>query len=68
MLPRICDPLKRRIKGAALRLKGNIKTTIGRLTGNERLEAAGAVDKAAGSARTAVGAAKDAIRSSSKPR
>lgn len=64
MLPRICDPLKQRIKGAALRLKGNIKTTVGRLSCNERLQPAGAVDKAAGSVRTAVGAAKDAIRSS----
>lgn len=64
MLPRICDPLKQRIKGTALRLKGNIKTTVGRSTGNERLQAVGAVDKAAGSVCTAVGAARDGIRSS----
>lgn len=55
---------KQRIKGAALRLKGNIKKTVGRLTGNERLEASGEIDKAAGSVRTAVGKTKDVVRDS----
>ncbi len=59
---------KQRIKGAALRLKGSIKTAVGRLTGNERLESSGKVDKAAGSVRTAVGETKDAIRDSTKSR
>lgn len=59
---------KQRIKGAAHRLKGSIKKTVGRLIGNERLEASGEMDKAAGSARTTVGEAKDAVRDSIKPR
>lgn len=59
---------KQRIKGAALRLKGNIKKTVGRLIGNDRLEASGEVDKAAGSIRTGVGETKDAIRDRVDPR
>lgn len=53
-----------RIKGAVQRLKGSIKKTVGRLTGDRRLEASGEIDKATGS----VGEAKDAIRDSTKPR
>jgi uncharacterized protein YjbJ (UPF0337 family) len=56
-----------RIKGAAQRLKGNVKVAVGRLTGNTRLEASGQADKAAGAVRTAVGEAKDAVRDISKP-
>lgn len=57
---------KLRISGTALRIKGSIKTTVGRLTGNERLEASGEIDKAAGRARTTAGETKDALRDSRK--
>lgn len=59
---------KQRIKGAVQKIKGSVKTTVGRLTGNRSLEAEGEIDNATGSVRTAAGEAKDAVRSSVKPR
>ncbi|MDX2290402.1 MAG: CsbD family protein [Hyphomicrobiaceae bacterium] len=56
-----------RIKGAALKLKGSIKEAVGRLTGDERLEASGELDKVVGSVRTAMGTTQDAVRDSIKP-
>ncbi len=55
-----------RIKGAALKLKGSIKKAVGRLTGDERLEASGELDKAVGSVRTAMGKTKVHLRDSIK--
>lgn len=39
---------KNRIEGAAKELKGTIKEAAGKLTGNEKLEAEGKMDKVAG--------------------
>ena len=57
---------KDRIKGAAQKIKGSIEKTIGRLTGNRKLEREGTVDHAVGSARDGVGKAKDAVRGAIK--
>ena len=59
---------KDRIKGAAQKLKGSIETTIGKMTGNRKLETEGKIDKAVGSLRSATGTAKDDIRAAVKDR
>ncbi len=59
---------KDRIKGAAQKIKGSIEKTVGRLTGNKKLERDGKVDNAIGSAREGVGKAKDAVRDAVKDR
>lgn len=53
---------KEHIKGAAQKLEGSVKDTLGKLTGNEKLQAEGKADKAAGAARQAAGDVKDAGR------
>lgn len=53
---------KDRIKGATQTIKGTIKTAVGRLTGNKKLEAEGKIDQSVGTVKTAVGKAKDAVR------
>jgi uncharacterized protein YjbJ (UPF0337 family) len=57
---------KDRIKGAAQKLKGSIENTIGKMTGNRKLETEGKIDKAAGSLRSATGNARDNIRAAAK--
>ncbi|QYA03773.1 CsbD family protein [Rhizobium sp. B21/90] len=57
---------KNRIEGAAKELKGTIKETVGKLTGNERLEAEGKVDKAAGEVQSTVGKGMDAVKDALK--
>ena len=59
---------KDRIKGAAQKIKGSIEKTVGRLTGNKKLEAEGVVDNAVGSAREGIGKGKDAVRDIAKDR
>jgi uncharacterized protein YjbJ (UPF0337 family) len=46
------------IKGKAENLKGRAKQAAGTLTGNEKLEAEGMVERAKGAAREKVGEAK----------
>lgn len=53
---------KNRIEGALDQAKGAVKEAIGKVTGNERLEAEGTADKLAGKAKGAVGETKDAVR------
>jgi len=53
---------KARVAGAAKTAKGTMKVAIGKATGNTKLRAEGAVDKAVGKAQNAVGKAKDAAR------
>ncbi len=53
---------KEHIKGAAQKVEGSIKDAVGKVTGNERLQAEGKADKAAGTAREAAGDVKDAGR------
>jgi uncharacterized protein YjbJ (UPF0337 family) len=53
---------KEHIKGAAQKVEGAVKDVLGRLTGNEKLQAEGIADKAAGTTRESVGDVKDAGR------
>jgi uncharacterized protein YjbJ (UPF0337 family) len=53
---------KDRVVGAAHQLKGAVKETIGKVTGDTKTQAEGAAEKAAGKLQNAVGGAKDAIR------
>ncbi len=57
---------KNRIAGAAKELKGTIKEVAGKVTGNEKLEAEGKVDKAAGQVQSTVGKGKDAVKDALK--
>ena len=47
-----------KIKGEATRLKGDVKEGIGKLVGNEKLQAEGKVDQAAGTIEKKVGDVK----------
>jgi len=57
---------KDRIEGAGHQAKGAIKETVGKVTGDTKTQAEGAVEKAAGKVQNAVGGAKDAIRKEAK--
>lgn len=54
------------VKGAADKVKGAIKDTAGKVTGDKKLQAEGKLDKAKGSAHNLVGDVKDASRGASK--
>ena len=51
-----------KITGLANEAKGQIKQNVGKIIGNPKLEAEGAVQKQVGAAQHAVGKAKDAIK------
>lgn len=53
---------KNRIEGGAQEVKGTVKEAVGKLVGNERLEAEGKIDKAEGDAQSTLGKAKDAVK------
>ena len=53
---------KDRIEGAARQAKGAVKTVVGKVTGDAKLESEGKVDKAAGKAQNAIGGLKDTLR------
>jgi uncharacterized protein YjbJ (UPF0337 family) len=53
---------KEHVKGAADQVKGAIKDTAGKVTGDKELQTEGKVDKAKGAVHNAVGDAKDAVR------
>lgn len=57
---------KDEIKGAAKDVKGSIKEAAGKATGNERLEAEGVADRAAGKLQKGVGNLKEAARNALK--
>jgi uncharacterized protein YjbJ (UPF0337 family) len=57
---------KEGIKGATQKGAGAVKETVGKATGNKKLQAEGAADKVAGSAKEAIGKAKDAARKVTK--
>ena len=44
---------KEHIKGAADKVKGAVKDTVGKVTGDTKMQAEGKLDKAKGSARNA---------------
>ena len=54
------------VKGAADKVKGAIKDTAGKVTGDEKLQSEGKFDKAKGSAHNLAGDVKDAARDASK--
>jgi uncharacterized protein YjbJ (UPF0337 family) len=53
---------KEHIKGAADKVKGAVKDTVGKVTGDTKMQAEGKLDKAKGSARNVVGDVKDVAR------
>lgn len=57
---------KDEIKGVGKRAKGAVKDAVGGLTGNEKMQAEGKLDKAAGKIQQKVGEAKDAARDALK--
>jgi uncharacterized protein YjbJ (UPF0337 family) len=57
---------KDRIAGAAHQVKGAVKETIGKITGDAKTQAEGAAEKTAGKVQNIVGGAKDAIRNAVK--
>ncbi|HEY8571623.1 CsbD family protein [Phenylobacterium sp.] len=57
---------KDEMKGAAKDAKGEIKEAAGKLTGDERLEAEGNTDQAAGKLQKGVGNIKEAARDALK--
>jgi uncharacterized protein YjbJ (UPF0337 family) len=53
---------KDRIEGSAKQAKGAVKETVGKLTGDKKLEVEGKSDKIEGKLQNAVGGAKDTLR------
>jgi uncharacterized protein YjbJ (UPF0337 family) len=53
---------KDRIAGAAKKIKGSIKETIGKAVGDAKLESEGKADKIEGKVQNAIGGLKDALR------
>ena len=53
---------KNRIEGAFDQAKGAVKEGVGKLIGDQKLEAEGKADKVAGKTQSAVGGAKDAVK------
>ena len=53
---------KDRIAGAAKKIRGSIKETIGKATGDAKLEAEGKTDKVEGTVQNAIGGLKDALK------
>jgi uncharacterized protein YjbJ (UPF0337 family) len=53
---------KDRIEGSAKQLKGAVKETIGKVTGDAKLETEGKSDKVEGKVQNAVGGLKDTVR------
>jgi len=57
---------KDRIEGAAKQAKGAVKETVGKVTGDEKMQAEGKMDKAKGAAHNAAGDVKDAVRDATR--
>ena len=51
-----------RIEGAAKQVGGNIKEGVGKLTGDEKLQAEGRVEQVEGKVQNTVGGIKDVLR------
>ena len=50
-----------RVEGAFDKAKGAVKEGVGKMTGDEKMQAEGTADKAKGTAKSTVGGAKDAV-------
>jgi uncharacterized protein YjbJ (UPF0337 family) len=57
---------KERIEGATQKGVGALKESVGKVLGNEKLQAEGIADKVEGSAKEAVGKAKDAVHKATR--
>lgn len=57
---------KDEVHGVGKQIKGAVKDAVGGLTGNEKLQAEGKLDKATGKVQQKVGEAKDASRDALK--
>ena len=57
---------KEHVKGAGKQAKGHVRDAVGRMTGNERMQAEGTMDKAEGKAQQKMGDAKDRMRDTLK--
>jgi uncharacterized protein YjbJ (UPF0337 family) len=57
---------KDRIAGSAKEIKGSVKETIGKATGDTKLQADGKSDKVEGKVQNAIGGVKDAVRDALK--
>ena len=57
---------KDQVDGVGKQVKGAVKDAAGGLTGNERLQAEGKLDKAEGKVQQKVGEAKDNVRDALK--
>ncbi len=53
---------KNRVGGAADKAKGSVKESVGKATGDSKLQAEGKADKAGGAVKNAVGGAADALK------
>jgi uncharacterized protein YjbJ (UPF0337 family) len=57
---------KDRIAGTAHRVKGAVKETVGKATGDAKTQTEGAAEKTAGKVQNTIGGAKDAVREAQK--
>ncbi len=55
-----------RLKGIGKQVTGSIKEAIGKVTGDTKAQAEGAVEKTAGKAQNTIGGAKDTVRDAAK--
>jgi uncharacterized protein YjbJ (UPF0337 family) len=53
---------KDRVEGVGHQAKGAIKEAAGKMTGDQKMQAEGKGEKAAGKVQNAIGGAKDAVR------
>jgi uncharacterized protein YjbJ (UPF0337 family) len=53
---------KDRVEGSAKQVKGTIKDTAGKMTGDSKMQAEGKADKAEGKVQNTVGGMKDKVR------
>ncbi|PWC53227.1 CsbD family protein [Azospirillum sp. TSO22-1] len=51
-----------RIEGSGTKMKGDLKEAAGRVTGDQKLQQEGAMDKVKGKIQNAIGGIKDALR------
>ena len=57
---------KDEVKGAAKQARGSIKDAVGKVTGDDKLRADGALDKAEGRVQQEVGKVKEKVRDALK--
>ncbi|MGQ4274708.1 CsbD family protein [Terrihabitans sp. B22-R8] len=53
---------EKRVEGAADKAKGSVKDAVGKVTGDEKLQAEGKADKTEGKVKSTVGGIKDALK------